>query len=86
MLHHFRSAEDFRQGCFRLLFPFSQCIVQKLDEVGFDDLELARRHRDRGGKIIDHDCAGFNARRRAMTNQRCQARFPTLSVGSAGRT
>jgi hypothetical protein len=43
-----------------MLFLFSQCIVQKDAEVALDDVELARRHGGRRGKIIDHVWAGFN--------------------------
>ena len=59
-LHHFRSEEDARQGCFRLLSPFSQCIVQQYAEVGLDDFEFGLLHRDRSGKIIDNVWAGFD--------------------------
>jgi hypothetical protein len=36
--NHFRSDMDARQEPFRVLFPLSQCIVQKGAEVGLDDL------------------------------------------------
>jgi hypothetical protein len=68
-------------------FPLSQCIVEQCAEVGLDDVELARRHRDRRGKIIDDVWAGFRERRRPTTNYGRQPRLPTsLSARTANQT
>jgi hypothetical protein len=63
---HLRSAGDSGQELIQGLFRPSQRAVQKVTEVGLNDLELALRHRDGRRKIVDNarvgerDCLGTN--------------------------